>query len=395
MVDVYKPHISGVTNYVSLNKRFIEALGHEVYVFTFGDLNYPDDESNIIRSPGLPFLETGIYIGLRYSGYARKLANTMDVMHVHHPFFSGALALRSFRPRGIPIIFTNHTRYDLYAQAYLPSGPDLIGEAAIQAYLPFFCRACDLVIAPSPGMREILVRFGIDSPIDVVPNGVDLEPFQKPENVLNRKELGYQNGHVIFVYAGRLGPEKNLPFLLRAFNGVAAAYDQTRLLVMGDGPERENLQDIVNRMDLADKVRFTGMIPYHQLPSYLTIADIFVTASVTEVHPLSVIEAMAAGLPVLGIQSPGVGDTVKDGITGLLSPSADLAAFTALMSRLVTNYQERQSMSLNARKESELYSIERTTKMMLERYQEISSQANRRRNDFRARLLRTWDGLRK
>ena len=102
MVDVYKPHISGITNYITLNKKFLERMGHEVFVFTFGNEDYPDDETNIIRSAGMPLLNTGYYVSLNYSKRARALIRTMDVVHVHHPFLSGSLALRYCRPRGIP-----------------------------------------------------------------------------------------------------------------------------------------------------------------------------------------------------------------------------------------------------------------------------------------------------
>jgi glycosyltransferase involved in cell wall biosynthesis len=139
MADVYKPHVSGITNYIALNKKHLEDMGHQVYVFTFGDEDYPDDEPNVIRSTGLPIMDTGYYISLRYGHQARRLLRTMDVVHVNHPFLSGSLALRYCKPRSIPIIYTNHTRYDLYAQAYLPVLPDIVGETSLKAYLPAFC----------------------------------------------------------------------------------------------------------------------------------------------------------------------------------------------------------------------------------------------------------------
>jgi glycosyltransferase involved in cell wall biosynthesis len=80
----------------------------------------------------------------------------MDLVHAHHPFLSARLALRYCRPFNIPIAFTNHTRYDLYAQAYLPALPDQIGTAFLQAYMPWLCREVDLVIAPSAGLQRVL-----------------------------------------------------------------------------------------------------------------------------------------------------------------------------------------------------------------------------------------------
>jgi 1,2-diacylglycerol 3-alpha-glucosyltransferase len=391
MVDTYKPHISGITNYISLNKRYLEQVGHEVFVFTFGDEDYPDDETNVIRSPGLPIWDTGMYINVRHGRKAYNLMRTMDIIHVHHPFTSGALSLSFCRPRGIPVVFTNHTRYDLYVQAYLPGVADLVSGTFVQTYLPIFCRSCDLVISPSEGMRQVLVRMGVEAPIDVVPNGVDLNPFRQPSAPQDRSRFGFGPDDVILIYTGRLGPEKNLQFLLRSFAGTAQAYDHVGLVLVGDGPERDNLQDLVLHRNLKDRVHFTGMVPYDEMPCYLAMADAFVTASVTEVHPLSVIEAMAAGLPVLGIQSPGVGDTVEDGKTGFLSPEEDLAAFTARMVRLVIDHETRRAMATQAHQAAENYAIEKTVVLIQERYQKVVEKAAHRKNDLRTRTYRFLD----
>jgi len=393
MADIYKPHVSGVTQYISLNKGYLEKLGHQVYVFTFSYEGYEDDELNVIRSPSIPVLDTGLYVGFRYPQQISKLLRTMDVVHVHHPFLSGSLALHYCRPRRIPIVFTNHTRYDLYAQAYLPVISDVVSAAAMEAYMPIFCRACDLVISPSPGMREILIRYGVNASIEVVPNGVDLKPFQESVEPMAREKLGFQPEDVVLAFVGRLGPEKNVPFLLRSFAGTAQAYQHVGLLLIGDGPERENLEDIVRRSEIQSRVHFTGLVPYDLIPRYLAAADAFVTASVTEVHPFTVIEAMAAGLPVLGIESPGIGDTIQDGKTGYLVSHEDLAAFTAKLVRLVVDHDSRRKMGEQAREAASAYAIERTTEMMLERYQRVISQAKERKRGLRSRLTRWKDGI--
>ena len=144
-------------------------------------------------------------------------------------------------------------------------------------------------------MKEVLINLGVESSIEVIPNGVDVHPFRSVENPISRQDLGFSEDDILLTYMGRVGPEKNLPFLLRAFAGIAKTYDNVSLLIMGDGPERENLEDRVRVMGMNDKVKFTGMIPYSELPAYMAAADVFATASVTEVHPLSVIEALASG----------------------------------------------------------------------------------------------------
>jgi glycosyltransferase involved in cell wall biosynthesis len=371
MADAYKPHVSGVTNVIALSKRFLELAGYEVYVFTFGGGDYQDDEPNIVRTRGMPLVDTGLYFSARHSSEAQKIINKMDILHVHHPFTSGQLAIRYSRSQGIPLVFTNHTRYDLYAHAYLPMVPEALGDAFLKAYLPSFCKSCDLVIAPSPGLQEVLINLGVEAQIDVIPNGVDIKPFQSVEKTIPRQELGFKEDDVIITYMGRIGPEKNLPFLLRAFAGIAKTYDNVGLLIIGDGAERENLEDRVRVMGISDRVHFTGMIPYQDLPAYMAGADAFATASITEVHPLSVIEALASGLPVIGIQSPGVGDTVEDGVTGFLASEEDLAVFTAKLSRIITDRDMRIKMSEQAKETAKIYSIENTTQIMIDRYQKL------------------------
>src|SRR5688572_18209586 len=291
MVDSYKPYISGITNYVEVNKQYLEKMGHEVFVFTFGDLSHEDEEKNIIRSPGVPLADSGFFLSLRYSRSAKKLLQTMDIVHVHHPFLSGRLALRYCRPARIPIVYTNHTRYDLYAQTYLPLMPDEVSTGLLQAYMPSFCKAVDLVIAPSAGMEKVLRELNVEEHIEVIPNGVDLKSFQTAKP-LSRQKFGYKKNDIVLVYAGRVALEKNLPFLIEAFTGIAKAVPNIYLLIIGSGVQQyeEEIHTLINELNFSKRIQAIGKIPYDQLPQHLAMCDIFVTASVTEVHPLSVIE---------------------------------------------------------------------------------------------------------
>ena len=372
MADTYKPYVSGVTNYIALNKQALEAAGHEVYVFTFGDLEYKDDELRVIRNPGLPLADTGFYLSLRYKTQHKKLLQAMDVVHVHHPFLSGRLAINYCIPANIPIIYTNHTRFDLYAQARMPLMPSEVSHSLLQAYMPDFCEEMDLVISPSRGMEKILRLYGVRSHIEVVPNGVDLIRFHNAKP-LSRSDFGFTDDDLLLVYTGRIAPEKNLEFLFQAFAGISHLLPNVYLLILGSGQKDhlEVITQIPGDLGVDDRVRFVGMIPYDKLPSYLAMCDVFVTASVTEVHPLSVIEAMGTGLPIMGIDSPGVGDSVADGETGLLA-TEDIASFTAKLTYLCLNRNSRKNFGAAARKASEQYSIERTTKVMLSHYSRLT-----------------------
>lgn len=390
MVDAYKPYVSGVTNYVDLNKRTFEELGHEVYVFTFGDNDYQDEEDRVIRNPGVPLADTGFYLSMRYRTAAKKLLQSMDVVHVHHPFLSGRLAIHYCRSKQIPIVFTNHTRYDLYAKARLPLMPIEVSHSLLHSYMPDFCDAMDLVISPSRGMEKILRQYGVESHIEVVPNGANLKPFQTAKP-LSRAEFGFSDENILLVYMGRIAPEKNLEFLLEAFGGVAYTLSNVHLLILGGGQKdqkdyEEKLKSLPAEMQIADRVRFTGMISYADLPAYLAMCDVFITASITEVHPYSIIEAMATGLPIVGIDSPGVGDSVIDGETGLLAKN-DLAAYTAKLTYLCLNKDLQKKFGAAALKASEQFSIERTTKLMLGHYNRLMQNTRPVKQKFDERLM--------
>jgi glycosyltransferase involved in cell wall biosynthesis len=387
MVDTYKPYVSGVTNHVDLHKRALERAGHEVYVFTFGDEDQQDDEPRIFRSPGVPLADTGFYLSLRYKTKHKKLLQTMDVVHVHHPFLSGRLALNYCRSARIPIVFTNHSRYDLLAQAYLPLMPDEVSHSLLQAYMPDFCEAVDFVISPSESMVKILRELEVKSHIEVIPNGVDLRKFHDAR-AFPREQFGFTDQDILLVYAGRIAPEKNLSFLLQSFAGIAQLLPNVYLVIVGGGKKQfeEEVQYLIGQLGIGNRVHSTGMIAYDDIPSYLAMADIFVTTSVSETFGMTTVEAMSVGLPIMAIDAAGTSDLVEDGKTGFLS-TEDLAAFTAKLTYLCLHPGLRREMGLAGCKASEQYDIERTTKILLGHYTRLTQNTRPLKRSLDERLM--------
>jgi glycosyltransferase involved in cell wall biosynthesis len=280
----------------------------------------------------------------------------------------------------------------MMAQAYLPLLPEEISEGFLQAYMPSFCEAVDLVVSPSLGMEKVLRKLDVESRIEIVPNGVELTRFIQAEP-LSRAEYGFSDDDILLIYTGRLAPEKNLEFLLMAFAGVVQAVDNVRLLLVGDGPSRDEVHTLAKDLQINKAIHFTGMIPYDKMPGYLAMCDAFVTASVSETFGLVIVEAMGAGLPVMGIQSPGVGDIIEDEKTGFLSTN-DLPAFTAKLTRLCLQNQLRRKMGKMARKASQKYDIKRTTRLMLEHYDRLASTPRQTRLDWDERLLNILERFR-
>ncbi len=377
-IDVYKPFMSGVTNFVSQHKRALEAMGYKVFVFTLGHMDYEDDELYVYRSPAIPLTETGYQFGFAYSRLARRKVRTMDILHTQHPFISGSMAVTYGKRYGIPVIFTNHTRYDKLASYYVPLLPGGVSGALLETYLPWFANQCQAVTVPTLAIHQLLQKYGVTGRMVVIPNGVDLSPFRSPACLRTRGELGLPDEAKVSVYVGRIAPEKNLPFLLRAFAQVCQALPEAYLLLVGYGPEEQALHDRARELGIAHRTVFTGRVPYEQVPDYLALADLFVTASIVDVQPLSIIEGLAVGRPAVAIASDAVADTLVDGHNGLLAAynSGDLAARWTMV---LSDDDLRARLSANARDSSQRYDIHRTSAQMAELYEEVVEEYRRRR----------------
>ncbi|GAB4144089.1 MAG: glycosyltransferase family 4 protein [Candidatus Promineifilaceae bacterium] len=378
----YKPVVNGVTRMVSLYKEHLTALGHEVTVFTLGDPDPAGDEPDVVRSPGVPLGDTGYYLGFRYRQEAQARLRQMEILHCHHLMMSIELA---YRYGECPIVYTNHTRYDLYTEAYTPL-PQPAADAIMRQIWPELTDMCDVVIAPSASMRRVMESFGVRRPIEVIENGIDLAPFRSPPRPFSRAELGLPQTGVVFVFVGRLAEEKNVGMLLRQFAAVHEWSPATSLLVIGDGPQKVHLQQQAQQLGIAAAVRFAGAVPYVAVPNYLAAADIFVTASVSEAHPLTVIEAMAAGLPVVAVSGPGIVETVEHGRSGWLTqrPEGGLAV---AMAGMLSDEAKRRQMGAQAQAASQRFDIRRTVQRTLELYQQMHERYS---NSPRQRKQRNW-----
>jgi len=377
LTEVYKPVINGVTNFISLHKRTLESWDHKVFVFTLGFEDYEDDELHVIRSPAIPLSDTGYYLNFRFSRQAREKIKTMDVLHVHHPFLSGRQAISLGKRYNIPVVFTNHTRYHVAARYYVPFVPEELSRVFLEAYLPNFTDQCDLVVVPSRGVKRVLEEFGVICPIEVIPNGIDVPRFQHPPDPLAKCDLGLPDQALVAITVGRLGPEKNTSFLLRAFTRVADDVPDLHLVVIGGGPEEGQLGHMARLLGLSSRVHLVGKVPYEEIPNWLAVGDFFAIASVSESHPLAVLEALAAGLPVLGIPCPGVEDTIVEGLNGLFSTEST-SVFAAQMRRLATEPDLHARLAAGARETCGQYDIRRTSATLLAHYERLVEERARR-----------------
>ncbi len=358
--------VNGVLRMVDLYRQHLEARGHDVTVFALGEDRMIDVEAGVVRSPGLPLGDFGYYAGIGYTPEAQRLLAQMDIVHCHHLFMSLEMAHRYARA---PIVYTNHTRYDLYAGSYTRL-PQPAADAIMRYAWPRFTAMADHVIAPSAGMRQIMTEFGVQTPISVIENGIDLDPFATPAQPLRKSDLGIPDSAELVVYCGRLSAEKGIMQLVRHFAQAARQHPGLYLMLIGKGPLESDLRRLTGELSVTDRVFMAGAVAYRDVGNHLAAGDIFATASTSEVHPLTVIEAMATGLPVVAVQSPGINETIDSGISGLLVPALDQQFVDALLT-LAMDPDLRRSMGHAAKTASQRYNISHTVDKTVALYDDL------------------------
>lgn len=362
----YEPVVNGVTQMVALYRRHLEAAGHQVTIFTLGEPQPGEDAACVVRSPAIPLGKTGYYVATRYTGQAQDRLREVDVIHCHHLLMGLEFAGRYGRA---PVVFTNHTRYDLYLSAY-GRFPRRLADLIMRGAWRHLTQMADAVIAPSASTQRILRASGVKTPISLIENGVEIEQFQRPSKRFRREEIGIPEGAIVFAFVGRLSPEKSLRELLQEFAVTAGVVDNAHLLLVGAGPLRGALERQVASAGVKERVQMYGPAAPDDVPALLNASDVFVTASRSEVHPLSVIEALVAGIPVVAYEAPGVGDVVNHEASGLLADGTP-GSLAAAMISMAHDRALLHRLGSGARQAGLGYDIQLTVQRTLSLYQRL------------------------
>lgn len=375
--DSYTPYISGVVRSIQTLRQGIERAGHEVYVFgpRYPALSPGEDEDRVIRFPSIAaplYPEFRIPVPRSRAAEAAAARLGLHVLHAHTPFVMGRVALRVARTLDLPLCFTFHTRYDVYLRHYARFAGDVLAPL-LNAYVRRFCNQCQLVIVPTRAIYRRVLELGVQTRVEVVPSGVPVARFASGDPATRarvRGQLGVDPDAIMMLYAGRLSREKNLPLLLEAFRQVASTTPDAILVLVGDGPLREELARKVAAWELTGRVRFAGAVPPERIAGYYQAADIYVFPSVTETQGLAVIEAMAAGLPVVAVGSEVLEEIVRDGQEGLVTAETpgDLAG---ACERLLRDPGLRARMGKEAQATARAYDSDVVLTRMLRLYEEL------------------------
>ena len=323
--------------------EFVEKL--DVIVFSRDGFKTNKISENVTAFPTNSFSKFNYIFDAYKIGKQLFRQNNYDLIDTQDPFFTGLVGywLKKKFKKSLEI----HFHGDFWGNTFQ-------SEAGIFQLLlsKFIARYADGIRVVSQGIKEKLVNRGIPSEkIAVIPTPVDLEKFKafEPEKVKQIKD-DYFNKKII-LYAGRLVKVKNLPLLLKAVARIRNSKHNIVLLIIGEGGEKAKLKRMVRRLEIEDAVVFISSAPQKDLVNYYHAADVFVLPSFSESLGKVLIEAGAAGCPVVSTETTGARDIVVEGRTGYLAPIGDENAMVEkILKVLRMEDSERKEMAKNAQR---------------------------------------------
>lgn len=377
MTNNYKPYIGGVPISVERLAGGLRELGHEVIVFA-PDYEGVGQEENVVRCRS--YTKKSMK-GMGYPGiYSLEIEKKFreipfDVIHVHHPVCMGTMALYFGKKYNIPVAYTYHTRYEEYLHyfktyslleqvsrhsAFSAAGRLAdTGKKLVLKGMRAFTNRCDMVIAPTEKMEEFLLLNGTKSRIQVMPTGLDASSYVEDREASEKiREKFIGSKRFLLCCVSRLEKEKNMEFLIRGVKKLKEKIGGCfRLMLVGDGNERQALEILCRELEITDNVVFIGKAANEEVKNYQFASDLFVFASKSETQGIVLLEAMAAGRPVIAVKASGVVDVVKDGINGFMT-AEDVEEWASYIKRTLLDASLRKSLEEGARESAECFRAE-------------------------------------
>ncbi len=372
---------SGVETSTNLTAHALAKAGHAVTVFTpWMRSDRPDRSDDVegrveyFRLPRfrLPS-DQEVYWCMPVSvSVATKFRRAhYDVIHVHAPTVVCALAWQLSRLFGVPVVYTYHTMSKEYTHYYRRFfGPaDLWLESVVEHYDRLICNRARAVVAPSHKAAAYLASLAIEPPVFVIPNGVDAKAFHPGRSGYLRERFAIPKAARILLFVGRINQEKQPDVACAVFRRLAGGRPDLHLVLAGAGPMEAALRAEVAREGLAQRVHFTGVVPYATMPEVYRSADVWLSASKSEVHPMAALEAIASGLPVAALADDALRGVVEHGVNGFAAQ--DIDALVQAAGALLDDAQLRAGMAAASAELSRRYRVDATAARLAELYRDV------------------------
>ncbi|AOY86750.1 glycosyl transferase family 1 [Marinobacter salinus] len=359
----YLPFIGGVPISIERLRRGLEALGDKLLIVAPRYKDQPENEEHVLRVPSLlamgekrEFRLANIFLARIRKGVK---AFCPDIIHLHHPFWLGSLGLFMARALKVPAVYTYHTRLEHYAH-FVPLPGMLFRNLISHALTKHFANKCDGVIVPTDSTEEYLRMIGVKTPTFVQPTGIEYQRFQdvSDEEISQLREKLKLTDEKVFVSVSRLSNEKNIDFMIEAIDTLRHESEVPfRFLMIGDGHQRDRLQQKINDLNLQEHFNLVGAVPPEEMAIWYRLGDVFLFASKSETQGMVILEAMAAGLPVVAVRSSGIDDVIRHGFNGFKTPEKQ-TQWVEEVKRLLEDDELRQEMAGRALAFAKDFSVE-------------------------------------
>lgn len=349
--DTYYPHVNGASYSAQRFAQGLAKAGHQVSVIAPSPTLFSAKETrNGVTVYGLPSLPIFFYSGFRFvlspvaaSGVKKIMQEIKpDILHMEMHFAISSSALSVARKQGIPVVVTNHFMPENLVH-YFPI-PRLCKKWLVALFWKDAARVyrkTDMVISPTKTAEGVLERWLGSEKNMVLSNGVDMSHFHPGHDTALVKEKYRLPKKPLLLYVGRLDKEKNIDAVIKA---MAATKEDFHFVVAGKGANSKKLESLAFSLGQKDRVSFIGFVPDEFLPALYSSADCFINAGVAELQGMSVMEAMASGLPVLAARAVALPELVYDGQNGFLFDPKDIETLSKHMSAIFKDSNKRKEM---------------------------------------------------
>ncbi len=322
--DCYLPTKNGVSTSIAQLKEGLEQRGHKVIIVTVNAPAYIEKDTTIYRLPSIPF---NFAIELRFGLVNQRLVHRivqqeqLQIIHTHTEFSLGWAGKRAAEKLKLPLIHTTHTMYEEYRH-YLFWGK-LLSAKMIQRILKLFLSHHDALVCPSSKAQNYFASFMPSLKTVVIGNGVCRTRFNptllsKTEKEQIRQTLGLASSDKIILYVGRMAKEKRVLELLEILVPFLKQQPNYKAMFVGYGPAYQQMIHAAAQNNLGQQLIFMGYVNWEQIPKLYAIANVFVTASLSEVHPMTVLEATCCGLPIVARRDDSYVGLVEEDYNGYL-----------------------------------------------------------------------------
>lgn len=378
--DVYFPRINGVSTSIQTFRESLAPLGAKVDLLV---PEYPvpslEPDHGLYRLNSFPLFfdaeDRMMSLRLPRALLSQLDSGRYDVIHVHTPFVAQILGQRLSRRLHCPMVVTHHTHFEEYLSHYLPWVPGKWLRSLAQSLARWQARRADAIVVPTESIRVMLQSYGIGQSLEVIGTGLPEDRYCRGDGLRFREAHGIDPKCPMLLFVGRVAHEKNIDFLLFALQVVRRSFPEVILVVAGEGPARAHLERLVSRLDLSNQVRFVGYLDRRgSLQDCYAAGDVFVFASRTETQGLVLLEAMAAGTPVVALAELGTRDILEPGRGSLIAPD-DPQEFAASVCRLLGDMALRASLASEALNYAHTWSAEGRSAALLALYQSVTARA--------------------